>query len=264
MKRAVLMVALFLVTAFVFAQDATNNGNTSIAMLNYLATETWSINTTKNNRLMLDDVERFRISTLQRERLQYILEKQKALAIAEAMPNPLYLLGLAGFKSIMISSSLSGTIGSVAGNISGSIARSFAETVKRTMTSPMKLLAAASLMTLDSVLRYKGAVDSADIEFLKDNWELEDNESATLHNLSSQSLRYTIDIARTNKLGLLDTLNEESIDNFVKDNLDEKIERRKQSLETNRMLYTKYAPYCLELAKVYYDLESYKECNRTI
>jgi hypothetical protein len=303
-----LLLAVFLVTglASLFAQDTSN---TSVAMLNYLASETRVINTTKNNRLMLEeiynklinntnpgivdettqnflqvmlnDIESFRISTLQRERLQLILENQRAQAITQAMPNPLYLLGLNGpgglknittsrSSSMNLSGSLAGSLGGIipgtlstgnlSGNIAGSIAKSFAETITKTAINPMKLIATFSIMTLDSVMKYQNALDDANLEFLKENWELDDSESVTLHNLRSQAFNYMIYVARDNKLGILDTLNEESIDNFVAYCMDENLERRKQSLETNQILYSKYAPYYLELAKVYYDLELYQEC----
>jgi hypothetical protein len=287
--------------------DSQRSAATSVAMLNYLATETRLVNTTKNNRLMLedvynklvnntnpgivdettqdflmillDDIERFRITSLQRERLQYILENQRAQAITEAMPNPFYLLGLAGpggittrmnssSQSMNLSGSLSGNLsglvgtaaGSISGNIAGSIAKTVANSVTKTVMSPMKLLVPASLMVLDSVMKYQNAVNTAGLDFVKDNWELDDKESAALHNLRSQTFYYMIDVARRNNLGASDTLNEESIDHFVNYCLDENLERRRQSLETNRRLYEKYAPYYLELAKVYYELEMYQEC----
>jgi hypothetical protein len=305
-----------LLAVFIFGNNLTslfaqNTGDTSIAMLNYLATETRMINTTKNNRLlleetynklinntnpgiidvttqdflqiMLDDIESFRINNIQRDRLQYILENQRAQAISQAMPNPLYLLGLTGpggLKTVMtsrsesmnlsgsLSGNLSGPIGNafghVAVNIYGSLAKSFTENITRTITNPMKLLATISIMTLDSVLKYKNTVDTANIDFIKDNWELDDRESATLHNLRSQTFSYMIDVARTNKLGLFDTLNEESIDNFVNYCMDDNLERRRQSFESNRLLYAKYAPYYLELAKTYYDLELYQDCINAV
>jgi hypothetical protein len=282
-----------------FTQDTSN---TSIAMLNYLATQTRLINSSNNNRLMLediynklinntnpgiidettqdflqimlDDIESFRIQALQRERLQFILENQRAQAITEAMPNPLYLLGLSGrggLKTIMTSRSSSSNL---SGSLSGSMARSFAENITRTINNPMKLIATVSIMALDSALKYKGALDSAlkykgalddaNLGFLKDDWELDDKESATLHNLRSQTFSYMIDVARRNRLELHDTLNEESIDSFVNYCLDVNLERRKQALEANYFLYSKYAPYYLELAKTYYELEQYEDCINAI
>ncbi|GHT78646.1 hypothetical protein FACS1894130_05630 [Spirochaetia bacterium] len=308
--KVCLLIIFFFFLCFppVFTQET---GNTSIAMLNYLATQTRLINSSNNNRLMLediynklinntnpgiidettqdflqillDDIESFRIQTLQRNRLRFILENQRAQAITDAMPNPLYLLGLSGpggLKTIMtsrsessnLSGNLSGSLsglfgpaaGSVSGNVSGSMARSFVENITRTITNPMKLIATISVMTLDSVLKYRGALDDANLDFLKDDWELDDRESATLHNLRSQTFSYMIDIARRNKLGLLDTLNEESIDNFVSYCMDDNGERRKQALEANQPLYSKYAPYYLELAKTYYELEQYADCINAI
>jgi hypothetical protein len=232
----------------VFSQ---NNSNTSIAMLNYLATETRIISNSKNNRLaleeiytklinntnpsiidvttqdflqiLLDDIEKFRILTLQRERLEYIFENQQAQVITQALPNPLYLLGSRD-------------------------------------RNPLSLIASAALMTIDSVFKYQNASNNAEMDFLKENWELDDRESATLHNLRSRTFSYMIDIARSNNLGMADTLNEQSIDRFVNYSSDENFQRRRQSLEGNRSLYEKYAPYWLKLAETYYYLELYQDC----
>ncbi|GMO50435.1 MAG: hypothetical protein Pg6C_14220 [Treponemataceae bacterium] len=288
---------------------AQENGktNTSIAMLHYLATETRLINTEKNNRIMLeetynklinntnpgivdettqdflqvmlDDIENFRISSVQRERLQYILENQRAQAITQAMPNPLYLLGLTApggtttkssgwSKSFNFSASANvnahAFVGPASLSGSGSSALNYAKSsfanVAQTIMNPWKLIGTLSVMTLDSVFKYQQALDDADMSFLKENWQLDDTESATLHNLRSQTFNYMIYIARANKLEAADTLNEESIDNFVKICADTNFERRRQSLEDNRLLYEKYAPYYLELAKTYYELEQYQEC----
>lgn len=310
LKRYILTLLLFFNTIlFVYSQ---NINDTSIAMLNYLATQTRMINSSHNNRLMLediynklinntnpgivdettqrylqillDDIERFRIITLQRERLQFFLENQRAHAINNAMPNPLYLLGLTGpggLKTInrssttamslagSLSGSLSGILpsgqaGNVSGNISGSYSRTLVDNITRTISNPMKLIATVSIMTLDSALKYKSALNDANLEFLQENWELDDKESSVIHNLRSYSFSYMIEIARKNRLGIFDTLNEESIDNFVSISLDNNLERRRQSLESHLLLYQKYAPYYIELAKTYYDLEMYNECINAI
>jgi len=301
MKKFIsIFILLFITIALGYSQNTTDS---SVAMLNYLATQTRMINSSHNNRLMLediynklinntnpgivdettqrflqlmlDDIERFRIITLQRERLQFFLENQRAQAINNAMPNPLYLLGLTGpggLKTInrssstamSIAGSLSGSYSGVSGNISGSYARSVAENITRTISNPMKLIATVSLMTLDSALKYKTALNDANLEFLQDSWELDDKESSAIHNLRSYTFSYMIDIARKNRLGIFDTLNEESIDNFVDISFDNNLERRRQSLESHQLLYQKYAPYYIELAKTYYELEMYVECINAI
>jgi hypothetical protein len=248
-----LIVAIFLGNTFLYSQA---NGNTSIAMLNYLATESRIINSSKNNRLlledvyntlinntdpsiidettqdylevMLDDIESFRIITLQRERLQFLFENSQAQALTQAMPNPLYLLG----------------------------------TIQT--ANPLKIIASVALMTLDSVMNYQNAKNAGEIENLKNNWELDDNESGTLHDLRKRTFSYMIDVARNNNLSGSDTLNEESIDNFVAYKLNNNLQQRKQFLEGNQELYSKYGAYWLTLAETYYNLELYQECINAV
>jgi len=233
-----------------------NNSNTSAAMLNYLATQSRVILSSKNNRLaledmynmlinntnpgivdqrtqyhmekMLDDIQRFRLISLQRDRLQFLLENSQAQAITKAMPNPLYMLG--SIRDI----------------------------------NPVKIIATVALMTLDSVMQYQNAKNEAEIQFLKDNWELDDNESDTIHNLRKETFSFMIDIARAYSLESSDTLNEQSIDAFVSYKFDENLQRRRQALESNRSIYYKYGPYWLELADTYYKLEMYQDCIRAI
>jgi hypothetical protein len=255
-------------------------------MLNYLATESRVIISSKNNRLalediynmlinntnpsivdettqyymeiMLDDIEKFRMIGLQRERLQYFLENSQAQAITKAMPNPLYLLGnlgtLVGAGATSAGASGAGALGSAGASGAGALGGILIA----------KTIATVSLMTLDSVMQYQSAKNEGQIQFLKDNWELDDNESTTLHNLRKRTFSYMIDIARVNSLKASDTLNEESIDNFVSFALDDNLQRKKQALESNRNIYFKYGAYWLELASTYYKLDLYKECIQAI
>jgi len=256
MKKNVLLYILVSLLS-IYPLFAQNNSNTSIAMLNYLATESRMIISSKNNRLaleniynmlinntnpgivdettqyymeiMLDDIEKFRVIGLQRERLQFLLENSQSQAITKAMPNPLYLLG--SIRDL----------------------------------NPVKIIATVALMTLDSVMQYQNAKNEGQIQFLKDNWQLDDNEAATLHELRKRTFSYMIDIARVNSLtGASDTLNEESIDKFVSYALDDNLQSKKQFLESNRNVYSKYGAYWLELASTYYKLELYKECIQAI
>jgi len=249
------VVFIAAITMSAFSQTASNTGSTSIAMLNYLATQTRIVNGSKDNRLVLEDIynklinntnpsiidettqdylltllnsiESFRMLTIQRERLQYIFENEQAQAITQALPNPLYLLGTRD-------------------------------------KSPLSLIATTVAMTIDSIFKFQSAQNNAQMEFLKNNWELDDKEAAALHDMRTKALSYMIDIARSYKLAMSDTLNEQSIDNFVKYTQDENLQRRRQSLENNRALYGKYGPYWLVLAETYYDLEMYRECMTAV
>jgi hypothetical protein len=241
---------LFLV--IIYSIHAQNKANTSISMLNYLATETRLIVSSKNNRLVLEErkkklknntnpdaidndtktfletllnsIDKFRMLGVQRERLEYIFENQKSQAITQSLPNPLYLLGSKDLN-------------------------------------PLSLIATIAVMTVDSIFKFQGAVNNAEMSYLKDGWDLDDKETETLNYLENQAFFYMRDIVVNNNLvGKTDSLNEESIDIFVRNSLDENLQRRRQWFENNRSLYAKYAPYWLALADTYYDLQLYKEC----
>jgi hypothetical protein len=252
MRKNIFSVFLLLLNISLFAQ---NNGKTSIAMLNYLATEARIINSSKDNKLilediynklvnnsnptvidettldyfqvLLDDIEDFRVITYQRERLQFLFENQQAQAITQALPNPLYLLG----------------------------ARD---------KSPLALIATAATMAIDSAFKYQSAKNDAKLSYLQGDWELDDKESATLHNLRSRSFVYMVNIATRYNLAKDDTLNEKSIDEFVEISLWDAIPRKRQALEANRKIYAKYALYWLELADIYYELGLYRECLNAV
>ena len=118
MKKIAVSILFLGLALHVFPQ---NTGNTSIAMLNYLATESRRINSSRDNRLileniysklinntnplviddmtsdyleiMLDDLEGFRMISFQRERIMLLFENEQANAITQAIPNPMFLLG---------------------------------------------------------------------------------------------------------------------------------------------------------------------------
>jgi hypothetical protein len=303
MKKIVpLYILVSLLTNFpLFSQ---NNSNTSIAMLNYLATESRVVISSKNNRLvleniynmlinntnpgivdettqyymeiMLDDIESFRMNELQRERLQFLFANSQAQAITKAMPNPLYLLG-----NLVAQGSSGGTgaaagaaaAGAAAAGAAGAATAGAAATGAATgaaalgvagATGALVIIAIVALMTIDSVMQYQNAKNEGLIQFLKNDWDLDDKEATTLHNLRKRTFSYMIDIARVNSLKSSDTLNEESIDNFVSITLYDNLQRKKQALESNRNIYSKYGAYWLELANTYYKLEFYKECIQAI
>ena len=248
MKKIALLLLFMVVLSSISAQ---NNGNTSIAMLNYLATETRLVVSSTNSRLVLEEtynklinntnpvaidqdtrifletllnsVENFRMLGVQRDRLEYIFENQKSQAITQSLPNPLYLLGTRDLN-------------------------------------PLSLIATLAVMTVDSIFKYQGAVNNAEMSFLKDGWELDDKEAEILHGLRKDAFLYMRDVAVNNRLSMTDTLNEESIDNFVRYSLDENLQRRRQWLESSSRLYAVYAPFWIVLAETYYELGLYREC----
>ena len=231
--------------------SAQNNAQTSIAMLNYLATEASVISSSQDNRLaleniynklinnsnpdvidettldfyqvLLDIIHSFRMITYQRERLQFLFNNQQAQAITQAMPNPLYLLGARDKR-------------------------------------PLALIATATAMVMDSAFKYQGAMNDAKLAYLEGDWKLDDAQSDVLHTLASRSFVYRVNITNQYRLSGSDSLSEENIRNFVTISLWDAAPRKRQALEANRRLYARYAPYWLELGETYYELGMYREC----
>lgn len=257
---------------------AQNSGKTSIAMLNYLATQSRIIVDSKNNRVtledlynklinnsdptvidertleflrdMLDNIESFRIITYQRERLQFLFENQQAQAITKAMPNPLYLLGTlnSNMSTVTIMAALAGN----------PVAQA------KFAADTLKTLASFTAMAIDSMFKYESAMNDAKLAYMQGDWELNDKESAILHSLRSRSFVYMVNISTQYKLSTGDTLNEKTIDDFVEISLWNATPRKRQTLEANRVLYAKYAPYWLALADTYFELGLFRECLNAV
>ena len=128
----------------------------------------------------LDIIEKYRLISVKRDRLQYIYEQNKAKAIKEAMPNPIGLL------STVVS-----------------------------FTDLKKLVTSVIYMAVDSYSSYKSYNIEIMQEFLQDGWELDDEESANLHDSRKRAFSYMVDIVREYNLPGELALSEEAIENFV-------------------------------------------------
>lgn len=179
----------------------------SIAWLNYLAMLSQEINSSKNSKMfleeayaalinntnpanvneltesylvsLLDNIEKYRMIAVKRERLQYIYDQNKAKAIREAIPNPIVLLSAAG------SFDIKGLVLSVA------------------------------YMAVDSFSSYSNYNQEIEQDYLKDGWELDDEEAATLHDSRKRAFTFMIDIVRQDNLPGELALNESAIEKFV-------------------------------------------------
>lgn len=231
----------------------------SVEMLNYVSTLSERIKENKSNRLELNQIsdeiynniifssidERtqslitgdggflyaihsYELMGLQRERLEYVAEKQKSQALRAAMPNPIYVL------SVVQSS------------------------------NPIKAVISVVATTAGSILNYEAAKDNLELQNMLQTWELEDNERDTFNKQKDSTYNYMIDVSRGNNLPNEYTLSMDNILDFVKLQTDENASRRKAELEKddNRNLYlgAKYGPYYLLLANTYYELEEYQKC----
>jgi hypothetical protein len=176
---------------------------------------------------LLDNIDGMRLVTIQREKVQFIYENQKAHALSQAMPNPLYLLALKDKK-------------------------------------PLDIIMTATLMAVDSVVRYNTAQDNAKANLIIANFDIQEKELINLSNLKQNYFNHMINITRINNLDGSESLSRESIERFVNYLLDTNKQRACEWLEQNRTLYTKYAPYWLALAEIYYDLGQFQECLNAV
>ena len=230
----------------------------SINMLNYMTVLTQEINESKGNQLFLesaysslvndiypnsvdtktqaqitslmDTVDEYRMIAVKRDRILYIYEQNQAQALRQAIPNPVGLLSAVQ---------------------SGSL-----------------LMAAASVlyMAVDAKSSYDSARSQADLQFLKDGWELDDAENAELHNSTKSALNYMLNMVRDYDLPGDYALNEESVKDFVSwsSKPDTQLVGKISWLETHESTYSEFGPYWLELAKDYYNSGDYERCLKSV
>lgn len=224
----------------------------SFSMMYYLAITAEDIRTSKNNRLILDDIYTSLLNDInpgsidettqdhlqnlrdiikayisintKRERLQFIYNQQKAAAIRSAVPNPLAVLST-------------------------------------TKSLDWKRLAVNVVYTaVDSYTNYKNASESADTEFLMSGWDLDDEELATVQKNRERAFNYMVDMVQEYGLDGKLTLNEKAIEKFVEicdiESVYEKIRRLNSEEETYRLL----GNYWLELADCYFETSQYDKC----
>ena len=225
----------------------------SINMLNYMTSLTQSVNEEKGNQMFLekaynsfdnlfpnsvdtktqaqitnlmDTVQGYRMISVKRERIEYIYEKNRAQAFRKAIPNPIGLLSAVS---------------------SG---------------DPLKLAASVLYMVVDSASNYEAATSQADLQFLKDGWELDDQEANELHSSTKNALNYMYDMVRDYDIPGDYALSKGAVEDFVtwSGKPDSQLERKISWFETNQRTYAEFGPYWLELAKDYYNNGDYKKC----
>jgi hypothetical protein len=238
------------------ADGLTDIQRNSINMLNYMTVLTQKINEYSKNQLFLesaysalvnnvypnsvdtktqaqitslmDTIENYRMISVKRKRLEYIYEQNCAQAMRQAIPNPVGLLSAVSSGSML------------------------------------KAAASVIYMGIDSASSYSSATSQADQQYVKDGWELDDEEAKELHESTKTALAYMFDMVRTNSLPGDYVLNQSSVENFVtwseKTNLVSVI----SWLEENKNTYQEFGPYWLELAEDYYQTGDYKSCLSAI
>ncbi|MCH3917374.1 MAG: hypothetical protein LKE40_07920 [Spirochaetia bacterium] len=174
---------------------------------------------------LLDDIENFRITDIERQRLQILYEHEETQAIKQAIPSPISIMGM----SYMI-------------------------------RDPLRAIVAVVGTASSSVSSYAAAKDSIDLEFMQKNWKLDDQERATIHNLNESIFDYIIYQTNAGNLNKTDSLSQESLSEFVKNTNDKIIVRRLQWLLDNQAVYAKLPDYWLALSKTYYENGKYQGC----
>ena len=235
----------------------TSTQRNSINMLNYMSALTQQINEERKNQLFLesaydsfdnlfpnavdtktqaqitnlmDTIQEYRMLGLKRERLEFIYEQNRAQALRQAIPNPVGLL------SVVQSGSL------------------------------LKAAASVLYMAVDSVTSYNAATSQADLQYIKDGWELDDAESAALHASTKDRLTYLLEMVRTYDLPGDYALSREAIEDFVtwSGKPDSQLEGKISWFESHRRVYKEFGPYWLEMAKDYYNAGEYEKCLKAI
>jgi len=229
----------------------------SIAMLNYLAALSQEINDSKNSRIfleeayaslinntnpenvnelteshlcsLLDTIEEYRLITVKRERLEYLYNQSKAVAIREAIPNPMAVLSAATSLDIK------------------------------------RLVASVAYMAIDSVSSYNAYNDELDNAYLQEGWGLDDEADQALHESRKYAFQFMIQIVRDEKLPGDLALSESAVENFVTWTTgDKNVYQRLQFLESEEITYKGFGNYWLALADCYYELAEYKKCLSAI
>lgn len=232
----------------------------SLNMLNYLAFITQEILTKKNSRVyieqvysslmndinpstvndlteahyddLLDRLHEFEKLLTKRERLQYLFEQNQAQAMRSAIPNPLGLLS--AVKSMNIAS----------------------------------LVASVAYMAVDAVSSYASGMSAAEQTFLQNTWELDDEESDTIHSLRTQAFMYMVEVVKGYTLPDKLTLTEKKVDKLVEWNEksaeDDSPASRVHFYKTYEEDYEGFGLYWLARATAHFDNKEYAECLKCI
>lgn len=224
----------------------------SIAMLNYLAVLTQEINSSRNSRLylenaysslinniypnaidertleylsgILDMLESYRMTTVKRERLQFVYEQNKAQLLRSIVPNPINILSIVQSKS------------------KGMIALSIASAA------------------FDVFSNYMSQSSALSLQHLREGWDLEDEEAATLHSSRKEAFNYMIRIVSEYSLPGDLALNENSVQEFVAAKNNNNLVQRIHFLEANQSTYQAMGEYWLVMLESYYRQGEYAKC----
>ena len=262
MKTRVICLLLTLImmmpciSSFAEEEQVTTEQMTALAMLNHLTVLTQETNDSRNSRLymeqayselinntypnsvdsrtlsrltrLLDTMEQYRMINVKRERLQYIYEQNQAQAIRSAIPNPLGMLS---------------TVHSL---------------------TPARLVASIVYMAVDAAASYESAKAAAELQYLKDGWQLDDEEAEELHQSRKDMFAHMVNIVNDYKFDGDLALTEETVAEFSRWKNEENVVARIQFLESNKNTYQAYGGYWLTLAESYYQNGEFQKCVEAI
>ncbi len=255
-----LVLALMMIvpcfSAYAEEDKTTSEQMTALAMLNHLTVLTQETNDSRNSRLfmeqayselinntypnsvdsrtlsrltrLLDTMENYRMINVKRERLQYIYEQNQARAIRSAIPNPLGMLS--AVHSL----------------------------------TPARLVASIAYMAVDAAASYESAKSAAELQYLKDGWQLDDEEAEELHQSRKDMFAHMVNIVNDYKFDGDLALTEETVTEFSRWKNEENVVARIQFLESNKKTYQAYGGYWLTLAESYYSNGEFQKCVEAI
>lgn len=238
--------------------DLSPTQRNSINMLNYMSTLTQKVNESSGNQMLLeelysslvsdmypnavdtktqaqitslmDTIANYQMITEKRNRLEYIYDQNRAQALRQAIPNPVGLLSAVESGSLL------------------------------------KSAASVLYMAVDSASSYKAATSQADLQYIQEGWELEDQEKAELHNSTKSALNYMYDMVRDYDIDGDLALSQEHIEDFVEwsGKPESQLVSKTEWFKSHEDTYREFGPYWLELVKYYYNMEDYAKCLESI
>lgn len=240
-------------------ESLTEEQKKAINTLNYLTVLSQKINSAKDDPLILDNVysslendifpevdsktqvritsmmttiQKYQLIDEKRERIQYIYEQNRAQALRQLIPNPIGLLSAVKSKN------------------------------------PLEAIASVLYMAVDSISGFFSSKAQADLQNIKDGWELDDEAKAELHQSTINTLNYMFDMVRDYDIPGDFALSKEAIEDYIKwaeksdSELDGKISWFTEQGHYNT--YKMFGPYWLELAQDYYKKGEYEKCLESI
>lgn len=233
----------------------------SFSMMYYLALTAEEIRSSRDNRLILNDIYASLLNDIdpsavdeetqqhlkelrdtifhflnisaKRDRIQFIYNQEKASAIREAVPD------LAGLLEDD-------------------------DSIHLRDLDWGRLAVITVLTVIDSYNRYKTASSSADMNYLMSGWDLDDAEVEEIRNNQGQVFDYMVDMVQKYHLDGKLTLNQNAIEKFNEICSGKPVPEKMKWLESEESTYQLLGNYWLELADCYYETGQYEKCLASV